>query len=74
MIIHNSVAWRGDNVTLRWIAKQFFELDKYIIKLPQEEVIDTKIMADVREALCGVIFLDSNRDYQVVEKKVINKF
>lgn len=72
--IHDIVEKYKGNFILSRIAKQFFDLDRYIIKFRDEKIIDTNIMADVLEAICGVIFLDSNGDYKIVEEKILNKF
>ena len=69
-----TIKWVGNNFILQRIAKKFFNLDKYIIKLPSENISDTKILADIFEALIAAVYLDADRDYRVVGKHIINKF
>lgn len=69
-----TIKWVGDNIILRRIAKKFFNLEKYIIKLPSEHISDTKILTDIFEALIAAVYLDADRDYRVVGKHIINKF
>ncbi|HEY0089207.1 MAG TPA: hypothetical protein VGB37_10200, partial [Candidatus Lokiarchaeia archaeon] len=60
--------------TLSKIANDYFNLKKYVFKTPKQIIEDSKrIMADILEALCGAIFLDSF-DLKQVEEKIINKF
>ncbi len=49
-------------------------LHKFIFKTEKQLVMGTRIMADVFEAICGAIFLDSNYDFKLVEEKMINPF
>ncbi|TXT67175.1 MAG: Ribonuclease 3 [Promethearchaeota archaeon] len=63
----------NDNM-LKKIARKYFHLELYINKADTQEIKGTKILADVFEALCGAIFIDSNEDLQVVEEKIINRF
>jgi ribonuclease-3 len=60
--------------TLSKIAKDYFNLEKFIIKQQKQEIKGTRILADVFEAICGAIFLDSDNDITLVERKLIDKF
>ncbi len=60
--------------TLKKIAQKYFHLDKFILKADAQEIKGTKILADILEALCGAMYLDSNENIKIVEEKVINKF
>ncbi|MBY9007931.1 MAG: ribonuclease III family protein [Candidatus Lokiarchaeota archaeon] len=60
--------------TLNKIAIKYFRLHEYILKSENQEIEGTKILADVFEAICGAIFLDSDRKLEFVEKNIINKF
>ena len=59
--------------TLKLIAKQM-KLEDYIFKTETQKIKDTRIFADVFEALCGAMFLDSNQNLNIVEKKLIDPF
>ena len=60
--------------TLKKIAKEKLALNRYILKSQKQEIKGTKILADVFEAICGAIFLDSGRDIKMVEEKMIDRF
>jgi len=60
--------------TLKKIAKQKLNLDKYVLKSQKQEIKGTKILADVFEGICGAIFLDSGHDIRMVEEKMIDRF
>ncbi|MHA2037980.1 MAG: ribonuclease III domain-containing protein [Promethearchaeota archaeon] len=62
----------SDN-TLKKIANNI-KLQNYIFKSGNQQIKGTRILADVFEALCGAIFLDSNHDFNLVEDKLINPF
>ena len=62
-----------DNQTFQKIAEEM-ELCKYIFSSKKQKVKDTSILADVFEAICGAIFLDSGNNLQVVEKIIIDRF
>lgn len=49
-------------------------LEKYIFKTEKQRIKGTRILADIFEALCGAIFLDSEYNLDVVEQKMINPF
>jgi len=60
--------------TLKKIAQKYFHLDKFVLKAEAQEIKGTKILADIFEALCGAIYLDSNQNEKIVEEKIINQF
>ena len=62
-----------DNQTFQKIGMEM-ELWKYIFSSKRQKVKDTSILADVFEAICGAIFLDSGNNLQVVEKIIIDRF
>ena len=49
-------------------------LEKYILKTDKQKLKGTNILADVFEALCGALFLDSEYNLDLVEKKMISPF
>ncbi|MFX0141901.1 MAG: ribonuclease III domain-containing protein [Candidatus Hodarchaeota archaeon] len=49
-------------------------LDKYILKTEKQKIKGTRILADIFEAICGAIFLDSDHNLNLVEQKMINPF
>ena len=63
-----------NDVTLTKIAMEYFNLEKFIIKQEKQEIKGTRILADVFEAICGAIFLDSEKDVSLIEMKIIDKF
>ncbi|MBY9014090.1 MAG: hypothetical protein KGD68_00215 [Candidatus Lokiarchaeota archaeon] len=62
-----------DNQTFQKVATEM-QLWKYIFSSKKQRVKDTSILADVFEAICGAIFIDSKNNLQVVEKKIIDRF
>ena len=62
-----------DNKTFQEVALEM-ELWKYIFSSKNQRVKDTQILADVFEAICGAIFIDSGNNLQIVEKIIIDKF
>ena len=56
------------------IANKEFNLSKYIYSVKGEDVLNSKIMADVFEAIAGAIYFDSNRNYKQVQEKIVDKF
>ena len=62
-----------DNQTFQKIALGM-ELWKYIFSSKKQRVKDSSILADVFEAICGAIFIDSGNNLQVVEKIIIDRF
>jgi len=62
-----------DNQTFQKIAMEM-ELWKYIFSSKKQRVKDSSILADVFEAICGAIFIDSGNNLEVVEKIIIDRF
>ena len=62
-----------DNQTFHKIAMGM-ELWKYIFSSKKQRVKDSSILADIFEAICGAIFIDSVNNLQVVEKIIIDRF
>ena len=60
--------------TLSKIAKDKIHLEQFIFKSKKQKIEGTKILADVFEAICGAIFLDSGSDIRVIEEKIINRY
>ncbi len=63
-----------NDASLSVIALKYFGLENYVRKANNQELAGTTILADVLEALCGAIYLDSNHDILLVEKVIIDKF
>ena len=63
-----------NDATLSRIAKDYFNLDKYIFKAHKQIIEGTRILADAFEAICGAIFLDSGLNIKIVEEKIIDIF
>lgn len=59
--------------TLKKVAEQL-NLEDFILKTENQRIEGTRILSDVFEALCGAMFLDSNYDLNLVEKKLIDPF
>ncbi len=62
-----------DNQTFQKVGKEM-ELWNFIFSAKGQGVKDTLILADVFEAICGAIFIDSGNNLQVVEKIIIDRF
>ena len=62
----------SDNA-LKTVAKKV-NLEKFIFKTENQRVKGTRILADVFEAICGALFLDSNCDLNLVAQKIIDPF
>jgi ribonuclease-3 len=62
-----------DNITFQRVATEM-RLWKFILSSKKQRVKDTLILADVFEAICGAIFIDSGNNLQVVEKIIIDRF
>ena len=60
--------------TLKKIARNKMNLNKYVLKSQKQEIKGTKILADVFEAICGAIFLDSGYNIKLVKEKIIDRF
>lgn len=50
------------------------QLDRFIFKAEKQRVKGTRILADVFEAICGALFLDTNYNLRLVEEKIIDPF
>jgi ribonuclease-3 len=59
--------------TLKKVASKV-NLQKFIFKSGNQQIKGTRILADVFEAICGALFLDSNHNFNLVEEKIINRF
>ena len=62
-----------DNRTFQKVAMEM-ELWKFIFSSKKQRVKDSLILADVFEAICGAIFIDSGNSLHVVEKIIIDRF
>ncbi|MFX0002569.1 MAG: ribonuclease III domain-containing protein [Candidatus Hodarchaeota archaeon] len=59
--------------TLKKVAKKI-RLDEFIFKTENQRIKGTRILADVFEALCGALFLDSHYNLELVEEKLFEPF
>ncbi|MFX0137857.1 MAG: ribonuclease III domain-containing protein [Candidatus Hodarchaeota archaeon] len=50
------------------------KLENYIFKTEDQKIKGTRILADVFEAICGALFLDSDCNLSLIEKKIIDAF
>jgi dsRNA-specific ribonuclease len=62
-----------DNITFVRIGNNM-GLSKYIFHSINQQIKDTTIIADVFEALCGALYIDSDKNLDIVEQKMINRF
>lgn len=64
-----------NNESLANIAEVYFNLEQYVFTAKNQDLKkkDKKILADVLEAICGALYLDSNT-LKLIEEKIINKF
>jgi len=62
-----------DNQTFIKIANEM-ELWKYIVASNKQPIEGTAILAEVFEAICGAIYLDSSYDLSIVEQKIVDKY
>ena len=60
--------------TFKKIALKYFNLVEYIYKSKDQQIYRTKILADVLEAICGAIYIDSNHSLETVESVIVDKF
>ena len=60
--------------TLSKIAENEIQLHRFVLKSKKQQIKGTKILADVFEAICGAIFLDSGYNIKVIEEKIINRY
>lgn len=56
------------------IARDEFNLNEYIVSVKGENLLETKIMADVFEAIAGAIYFDSDRNCKTVQEKIVERF
>jgi dsRNA-specific ribonuclease len=49
-------------------------LNNYIFSSKKQRVKGTSILADVFEAICGALYIDSNYSLKLVEQKIIDRF
>ncbi|MFX1289035.1 MAG: ribonuclease III domain-containing protein, partial [Promethearchaeota archaeon] len=47
---------------------------RYVIASNKQNIEGTSILAEIFEAICGAIYIDSNYDLYTVESKIINKY
>ncbi|MFW9826098.1 MAG: ribonuclease III domain-containing protein [Candidatus Thorarchaeota archaeon] len=59
--------------TLKKVANKI-ELERFIFKAEKQRVKGTRILADVFEAICGALFLDSDYNLRLIEEKIIDPF
>jgi ribonuclease-3 len=62
----------SDN-TLKKVANKI-ELERFIFKAEKQRVRGTRILADVFEAICGALFLDSDYNLELIQEKIIDPF
>lgn len=62
-----------DNRTFIKIGKEM-KLKNYIFSSVNQKIEGTTILADVFEAICGAIYLDSGKSLNIVEKKIVDRF
>ena len=60
--------------TLSKIGKEKIHLENFLFRSKKQKIEGTKILADVFEAVCGAIFLDSGNNIRIIEEKIINRF
>jgi len=63
-----------DNRTFLKVANEKLELWRYVITANKQKLEGTFILADVFEAICGAIYLDSDNNLKTVEQKIIDKY
>lgn len=61
------------NRTFSKIAS-IMNLEYYIFSSNHQNIKDTSIPADVFEAICGALYIDSGYDLKAVEQKIIDRF
>ena len=62
-----------DNKTFIKVGNQMGLLE-FIFHSKNQKVKNTSIIADVFEAICGALYLDSGKNLELVEQKIINRF
>ncbi|MFW9823570.1 MAG: ribonuclease III domain-containing protein [Candidatus Thorarchaeota archaeon] len=66
-------AFLESDYTFKKVAN-IMNLQSYIFKSGNQQIQGTRILADVFEAICGAIFLDSNSDLDLVDVIIIERF
>jgi len=64
--------FESDNA-LKDVANKI-NLQEFVLKSGKQQIEGTRILADVFEAICGAIFLDSSQNLNLVEEKMIIPF
>jgi len=62
-----------NNQTFLEVAEEM-KLENYIFTSKLQKVEGTSILADIFEAICGAIYIDSDNNLLVVETKIIDRF
>jgi len=62
-----------NNQTFLKVAKDM-KLENYIYSSKSQKIKGTSILADIFEAICGAIYIDSDNNIQIVEKQIIDRF
>ncbi|MHA1461043.1 MAG: ribonuclease III domain-containing protein [Promethearchaeota archaeon] len=62
-----------DNRTFSKVANEM-ELWRYIIASNKQKIEGTSILAEVFEAICGAIYIDSGNNLKIVEQTMIDKY
>ncbi|MFX0024924.1 MAG: ribonuclease III domain-containing protein [Candidatus Hermodarchaeota archaeon] len=62
-----------NNRTFSKIASNM-RLNNYIFSSKKQNINGTSILADVFEAICGALYIDSNYNLKLVEQKIIDRF
>lgn len=67
-----------NNKVLSTIASKYLELENFIFRAKsqdiEKDICGTKIVADVFEAVCGAMYLDSDLNINLIEEKLINQY
>ncbi|MFW9949062.1 MAG: ribonuclease III domain-containing protein [Candidatus Thorarchaeota archaeon] len=62
-----------DNQTFLKVAREM-DLWRYVIASNKQIIEGTSILAEIFEAICGAIYIDSNYDLHTVESKIIDNY
>ncbi|MBY8988064.1 MAG: hypothetical protein KGD61_06380 [Candidatus Lokiarchaeota archaeon] len=62
-----------DNQTFLKVAKEI-ELWRFVIASNKQKIEGTSILADVFEAICGAMYIDSENNLKIVEQKIFDKY
>lgn len=63
-----------NDATLKQIAQKYFSLENFIFISKNQRIKGTRILADIFEALCGALYLDSGKSLGIVEQKIVDRF